>query len=105
MVITIILGRLLFADSDTERLIEKLMFTFDDFNGFHELSLIPNPSKMSILLGTLLISIEFFFQNFKNVSKRNYKHLRSPIVLFILSAITILFITNIGFEYAVYGQR
>lgn len=105
LVITIILGRLLFADSDTERLIEKLMFTFDDFNGFHELSLIPNPSKMSILLGTLLISIEFFFQNFKNVSKRNYKHLRSPIVLFILSAITILFITNIGFEYAVYGQR
>lgn len=106
LIIAIVIGRLLFADSQTERLIEKLNFTYNGFHhAFKVLKEIPNSSKAAILLGFSLISIEFFFRNFKNVSKRNYKHLRTPISLCLLVIIGILLANNSGVDFAVYGQR
>ena len=106
LLIAIILGRFLFLESQTDRLLEKLTFSFDGFNNVSLLMTVPNTSKISLILGFFLIVIEFFFQKTKIMSKRNYKHLRNPLVLFIITAIGILLINNsIGYNFAVYGQR
>lgn len=106
LVMAIVIGRLLFADSQTDRLIAKLHFTYSGFdNVINILREIPNSSKAAILLGFGLISVEFFFRNLKIVSKRNYKHLRTPVSLCLLMLIGILLANNIGVDFAVYGQR
>lgn len=92
--------------SQTDRLIAKLHFTYSGFdNVINILREIPNSSKAAILLGFGLISVEFFFRNLKIVSKRNYKHLRTPVSLCLLMLIGILLANNIGVDFAVYGQR
>ena len=101
----VIIGRLIFADSDTDRLLEKLMFSYDGMSAFSVILNTVNSSKAALILGIGLIFIEFFFQKNQNVSKRNYKHLRSPIVLALLLLIGIFLITITGGDYAVYGQR
>ncbi len=105
LVIAIVIGRLLFADSQTDRLIEKLMFSYEGFGAIEMLMELPSTSKVSLILGFVLIAIEFLFRNSKVVSKRNYKHLRSPLVLFLLVAIGITFASEVGVGFAVYGQR
>lgn len=106
LVVAIVIGRLLFADSDTKRLIEKLHFSYKGFDhAFQVLGAIPNSSKAAIVLGFGLILIEFFFRNSRNVSKRNYKYLRTPIALCLLVFIGILLASDAGMNFAVYGQR
>ena len=101
----IILGRLIFAESDTERLFEKLTFTFSGFDVFNELLSVPMLSFISLLFGTALIVIEFFFKNTKIMKKRNYKFLRTPLSILLISLAGVLLASNLGEEYAVYGQR
>lgn len=105
LLIAIVIGRMLFADSQADRLIEKLMFSYKGFGVIETLMALPNTSKVSLMLGFVLIAIEFFFRKSKMVSKRNYKHLRSPMVLFLLVAIGITFASEVGLGFAVYGQR
>mgnify|MGYP001374980303 FL=1 len=101
----IILGRLIFAESDTERLFEKLTFSFSGFDVFNELLSVPRLSFISLLFGTALIAIEFFFKNTKIMKKRNYKFLRTPLSILLISLVGVLLASNLGEEYAVYGQR
>jgi alginate O-acetyltransferase complex protein AlgI len=105
MPVIIVVGRLIFADSDTDRLLQKLLFSFDGFEGIGLLSTAPVYSKISLMLGFLIILIEFAFRKTKVMHKRNYKYLRSPFMLCILTVIGCLFVSNVGVDYAVYGQR
>ena len=101
----VVIGRLLFADSDTDRLIEKLTFSYEGLGIINSLKALPAETKVSLLLGLGLIAIEFFFKNNKIIAKRNYKFLRTPLALLILVSIGILFISQVGVDFAVYGQR
>jgi len=105
LMVAVVLGRLIFADSQTDRLIEKLTFSYTGFGAIQTLLSMKTASKISLLLGFCLISVEFFFRNSKNVCKRNYKHLRSPITLFILVATGVTLASDLGNNFAVYGQR
>jgi alginate O-acetyltransferase complex protein AlgI len=105
LVFGVIFGRLLFAEPDTSQLIEKLHFRFNDFTSLTNLLHMPTTSLMSLMLVIILVCVEFFMRKNKYVRKRNYKHLRSPIALTIISLIGIFLVSNAGINYAVYGQR
>lgn len=105
LIFGVITGRLIFADSDTDRLMQKLMFSYDGFDMFSLLYNVPNTSIASLMIGSSILSIEFFFQKNKTVKKRNYKYLRSPLALAILFVIGVILIKSTGGDYAVYGQR
>lgn len=101
----IVVGRLIFADSDTTRLLDKLTFSFDGFGVIDILSTVSSHSLVSLLFGILIIACEFIFKKTKVMRKRNYKFLRTPISLSILCMLGVLFASNVGVDYAVYGQR
>ena len=101
----IVIGRLIFADNDTARLLDKLTFSFDGFGVIDLLTTVPLYSIISLLFGILIIACEFIFKKSKIMRKRNYKFLRTPTSLLILWMLGILFISNVGVNYAVYGQR
>ncbi len=101
----VVIGRMIFADSNSSRLIEKLTFTFDGFNVFTLLSNSPPSSLAALFLGFLIVAIEFLFKDHKIMKRRNYKFLRTPFALLILCSLGVLFISDLGVDYAVYGQR
>ena len=102
----IIFGRLIFAESDTSILLEKLSFTYVDLSAFNFILSLPNTSKASLLLIILLVLVEFLFKKNKYVRKRNYKFLRTPIMLLILILLFILLARDdVGTNFAIYGQR
>ena len=102
----IIFGRLLFIESDSEKLFEKLSFHYEGLSIFSDLLIEKKISLFSLFLGFIMINLEFFFQKNKIMKKRNYKFLRSPVALTIQIIIIVLFLTDIGgVDYAVYGQR
>ena len=105
MVCAIIFGRMIFADNETSRLLEKLSFNFVDFSFIEGLLSVPRSSKLALILGVALIVIEFLFQNNRFLKKRNYKHLRLPLVQVILMFYFLLFVMYTGGDYAIYGQR
>ena len=105
LIIAIVVGRLIFADSDTDRLLAKLSFDFQGLEVFSKILDAPDTSLVSLLLGVFLIVIEFFFRKHPSLRKRNYKHLRSPIVMLCFAVIGVILVANIGVDYAVYGQR
>jgi D-alanyl-lipoteichoic acid acyltransferase DltB (MBOAT superfamily) len=105
MPIIIVLGRLIFADSNTERLIEKLFFKYDGFGAAISALSAPTHSHISLILGFCIIFMEFAFRKATIMRKRNYKYLRAPRILVILCVVGLLFISNTGVDYAVYGQR
>lgn len=105
LIISIIAGRLIFADSNTERLLEKLTFEYGGLGSIDFLLELSNSAKLSLCLGVGLVLYEFIFRNFKVVSKRNYKFLRTPIALNFVVLITLVFISDSGGGFAVYGQR
>ena len=105
MIFGVVIGRMIFADNNTERLLEKLTFSYDGVSAFELILNAPTVSLVSLSLGLVFIMIEFFFQKNNHVRKRNYKHLRSPISIFLLTLITVFLITSTGGDYAVYGQR
>ena len=105
LIISIVIGRLIFADSDTDRLLAKLLFDYNGLEEFKRIWFAPSSSIISLFIGIFLIAIEFLFQKNSNLRRRNYKHLRSPIVMLCLVVIGILLINETGVDYAVYGQR
>ena len=101
----VVIGRMIFADSNTNRLLEKLTFTFDGFNVLTLLSNSHPSSLIALFFGFLIVAIEFLFKDYKIMKRRNYKFLRTPFALLILCFLSVLFISNTGVDYAVYGQR
>ena len=105
LIIGVILGRLIFADSDTDRLMQKLQFSYDGLGALDIIWSLPTTSKISLIIGFSLIAVEFIFRNTKMLKKRNYKYLRTPISLAVMLIITIFLIDQGALNYAVYGQR
>ena len=105
MFLAIIFGRLLFADSNMNRLIEKLHFKFVDFSVFEIFLTVPKISLIALSIGIFLIGIEFLFRKNHYVNKRTYRHLRLPISQFIIMLLFLLLAMSFGGEYAIYGQR
>lgn len=104
--IGIVLGRMLFADSDTNRLIQKLSCSYEGFSNIAStFSKLPSATIISLIVGFGLIAIEYFARNTTIMHRRNYKHLRTPIALFLLALIGTLTVTKVGIDFAVYGQR
>tara|TARA_B100001758_G_scaffold241083_1_gene247473 strand:+ start:1289 stop:2512 length:1224 start_codon:yes stop_codon:yes gene_type:complete len=105
LIIGVIVGRLIFADSDIDRLMQKLLFSYEGLGALDIIWSLPNATKASLIMGFGLIAIEFFFRNTKMLKKRNYKHLRTPISLSVMLVATIFLIDQGALNYAVYGQR
>ena len=105
MPIIIVIGRLIFADGDTERLLQKLSFNFDGFDGAFSILTASTHSHISLIFGLCMIFVEFAFRKKRVMHNRNYKHLRSPFMLCVLCILGLLLISNVGVDYAVYGQR
>jgi hypothetical protein len=101
----IVVGRMIFADNDTARLLDKLTFYFDGFGVVDALLSVPAHSLLSLLFGITIIALEFIFQKTKIMRKRNYKFLRTPLSLLVLCGLGVLFVSSVGVDYAVYGQR
>lgn len=107
LVIGVVIGRMVFADSDTDRLIEKLMFTWDANTEVltHMLS-VPKAALIALFLGLILMFVEFAFLRNRHVAKRNYKFLRTPFSQMVMIGLFVLLVsTSVGVDYAVYGQR
>jgi alginate O-acetyltransferase complex protein AlgI len=106
MIVGVVIGRALFADSDFGRLLEKLSFHYDGFVVLTKLAPLTNTSKVALLLGSLFIAAEMACQKCKYFSRRNYKFYRIPIIQLILLIITLVIVYDeSGVDYAVYGQR
>ena len=102
----IVVGRLIFADSDADRLLEKLTFSYDGFDAARiGLLSVSRQPLVALLIGIMLVATEFIFRNAKIMRKRNYKFLRTPFSLFLLCGLGFLLASNVGVDYAVYGQR
>ena len=102
----IVVGRLIFADSDTDRLLEKLTFSYDGLNAASiGLLTVTRHSLAALLIGMMIVASEFVFRNAKIMRKRNYKFLRTPFSLLLLCGLGFLLASNVGVDYAVYGQR
>ena len=107
MIFAIIIGRVIFADSETDRLIMKLTPSFEAI-GTH-FSLFIDSSKhslASLVLALFLVGIEFLLRKRKHFRERTYKFLRLPVTQLILASLFVLLaIDSIGMNYPVYGQR
>ena len=90
MILGVVIGRALFADSDFGRLLEKLSFQYDGFVVLTKLAALTNTSKFALLLGILFIVAEMVFQKCKYFNRRNYKFYRIPIIQLILLIITLV---------------
>jgi len=107
MIFAIIIGMVIFADSETDRLIMKLTPSFEAMGT--TLSLFINSSNhslISLVLALFLVGIEFLLRKRKHFRERTYKFLRLPVTQLILASLFVLLaIDSIGMNYPVYGQR
>ena len=105
MILAIPLGRIIFADNDTQRLMLKLSFSDFTFDymifarfGLH--------NYYSLLIGLSIIFLEFIFIKRSDFKQKNYKFLRTPMIQFVLFFLILLLISSSdGLNYAAYGQR
>ncbi len=101
-----IVGRLIFADSDTNRLIEKFKFQYTNSEVFQKLHTLPDEVLIAISFVIIFVASEFIFQKTKYFRNRNYKFFRLPIVQLVLLFVTVALLSKeMGTNYAVYGQR
>lgn len=108
MFFAVIYGRVLFSDSNSSRLIEKLTPSIGTPLATLETLLATTPlsSFIALSFAFLLVFIEFFYQNYRHIKKRNYKFLRLKFSQLMLVLIFILLIgSSTGIDYAAYGQR
>ena len=99
------MGRIIFAESNIERLLEKFKFQYTDFEAIQILLAQPSAVLLALIMSLGLVFFEFFFKENKMMLKKNYKFLRSPKILLILSLLFILFVSDFGDSFAIYGQR
>ncbi len=106
MVVGIVVGRMLFADAQTDRLINKLQFRYVDFSVFSDLAKLDQAVLLALITILLIVLAEFFFRKSASFKQRSYKFYRLPKVQFVLMLMTLLLISHTsGLDYAVYGQR
>jgi hypothetical protein len=104
--IGVVVGRLIFADSETERLATKLQFIYSDTSAINDLLKLNYSTKLSILLVILFASAEILLRNTKLFRQRKYKFYRLPVVQLMLLMLTLGIVSNGGgIDYAIYGQR
>tara|TARA_B110000908_G_C10244079_1_gene447773 strand:+ start:237 stop:1478 length:1242 start_codon:yes stop_codon:yes gene_type:complete len=105
MFIGIIFGRILFVESDIERLLIKL--SFNDINiNYSIFSNIDITSMLSLILGLLIVLSEFIFKDYLYYKQKNYKIFRIPMFQILLIILIILLINSSnGLNFAAYGQR
>jgi alginate O-acetyltransferase complex protein AlgI len=104
--IAVVIGRMLFADSDSGRLFEKLHFRFVDFSVVYKLTHMPWTTLLALGLIVVFVALEILLQTKPYFSQRNYKFYRLPVVQFVMLALMLATIANgVGMDYAVYGQR
>ena len=102
--VTIVFGRLVFADTDITRLIEKLSFRFENPD-FAILTSGPKTFYISLVLALVLVAVEFAFHRNRFIGRRTYKHLRAWGPLTVITVLLVMLAENTGLDYAVYGQR
>lgn len=105
-ILAIVIGRLVFLDSDFDRLLTKLHFNYEGTLVFNELLLLPKTTVLSIFVMILFVFFEFLFRKKPSFVKRNYKFYRTNLMAFLLLFITLSSVAvDSGVGYAVYGQR
>jgi D-alanyl-lipoteichoic acid acyltransferase DltB (MBOAT superfamily) len=103
---SILIGRLLFSESDSEVLLEKLRFRYTGLGTLKEIVNLSNSTQLAIALGVVLITWEYNYFNYTKRRTRDYRALRSSFGLILITLITLLSIQqNSGTNYAAYGQR
>ena len=101
---TVIYGRMLFADSDTTRLIQKIFMQGDSATVIPQS--IHDEGWFGLLFALIFVGMEFVFARKRLFRQRTYKYLRTPFSVIVLVAMIVLFMhSGGGAEYAVYGQR
>jgi D-alanyl-lipoteichoic acid acyltransferase DltB (MBOAT superfamily) len=104
--VAVVIGRMLFADSDSSRLFEKLQFKFVDFTVLYDLYYMPGATKLALGLIIVFVALEILLQTKPYFSQRNYKFYRLPVIQFAMLALMLVTIADgVGVDYAVYGQR
>ena len=104
--VAIVIGRMLFADVDTQRVLTKLRFDYVDLSILDMLSNVSDITQLSLILAVAFVTAEFVFQKQRYFRQRTYKFFRIPIIQLVLLSIVLITISNrSGVDYAVYGQR
>jgi len=101
----VVIGRLIFAERNTEHLLEKLSFNFQKISFIEQFISIPKASILALIFGIFIILVEFIFKDTPIMRKRNYKYMRTPIVLCLIVFLGFFIVESGGGNYAVYGQR
>jgi len=105
MILAIPLARIISADTDAHRLILKLSFSDFTFN-YLALTQFGLHNYLSLLIGLVIILLEFIFIKGSHFKQKNYKFLRTPMIQLVLFFLILLLISsNDGANYAAYGQR
>jgi hypothetical protein len=73
MVIGIVVGRLLFAESDSERLLTKLHFEFTDFGIVDDVAALSRRTQLSLALAAIFVGVERMSGHRRLFRKRNYR--------------------------------
>ncbi len=106
MVVGLVIGRLVFADANFDRLVTKLSFKFTGFAVLDELKKLPDAAKLALALIIAMIGAEFTLQRTHWFRQRTYKFYRLPLTQLVLLLIMVLTIEKgAGIDFAVYGQR
>ena len=106
LIIGVVVGRLLFSDSNSERLLAKLSFSYGGTDVFDVLLAQAASVQVALLLILGFVALEFSMRSTRPFKKRNYKFYRTggaQVVLLLLTAFLIF--ENSGLAYSVYGQR
>ncbi len=106
LIVGVLFGRMIFADSNFDRLLEKFRFDWVGTQGIREILLTPQSTKRAIVLMALFVGAEFLFRKYSLFRNRRYKFYRTPPVQLLLLVFTLSTISDSsGVDYAVYGQR
>ena len=100
----IIFGRLLFSDSNTERLFSKLHLA-SSFEPVVYQDIHPE-GWYGLVIALVIVAVEFLGARHRLVRTRNYKFLRTPLAQSVIILLLVLGLhSGGGVAYAVYGQR
>lgn len=106
LVFGVVIGRLIFSDSDSDRLLAKLAFSYQDFSVFEFIFEQGLSVKAALGLILVFVGLEIALQRTRLFRKRNYKFYRAKYAPWIiLLLIALLVFDDAGLAYSVYGQR
>ncbi len=113
MILFIIYGRLLFSESSTKHMIEKISpfsgdtsFWLASGDGIAFWLSLPIETTIALMVGLSIIVSEMLFRNTKLFRGRRYMYLRNDVSqIIMLTSIVLLASASVGSGFAVYGQR